>query len=210
MHVFFSSKNIISLENEKMIKKIFHQELDFYTELNFYQQFADSLSCIPKLIKEEPQILYLEYLNGRSVYDIELEQQIQIGKTLAQFHNQTYNEQTGLALIHYDTNLNNYLWFNHQIYLFDFSEITLDLPLCDVYSVSLFFAELLPAAIFKHFINSLYQIYQQNIQFQFLPALHVFQKERQRFENRREFLRKSIHHYQDYLNNVQIIGQLAH
>ena len=195
---------MIVIENGNVIKKMFNNELDFYTELNFYEQFSDFL-YIPKLIKTEDMILFLEYINGEIILNTSNEVKPLLGKTLAKFHNLTYNNDTNLSLIHSDNNLKNYIYANQQFYMIDFSDISMGNPLSDLYSVLIFLCEQLKKADFYKVSNEMIDTYYNNINFNIELNNELLQTEINRFEERREKLGKCIYNYDKYLINKAIL-----
>ena len=207
MKLLYSKKNILVLESDSIVKKIFNDELDFYSELNFYEQFLD-FPYIPKLLETDKMTLYLEYIHGKSLHQCPPAKKILLGQTLAHFHNLTYNSDSNTALIHYDTNLKNYIYANDQIYMLDFSEITLGHPLSDIYSILLFFCEQLNSTEFDKFTQDFLKIYTQNCDFSLELNNDLFTAEIERFETRREQLQKCIYNYDMYLINKQKVMDL--
>ena len=207
MKLLYSKKNIIVVENDITIKKMFNSESDFLTELNFYEQFNE-FEYIPKLKKVEKMILHLEYIQGDNIYNCSKLPKFLLAKTLANFHNQTYNMNTNTAILHYDTNLNNYIFKDDRFYMFDFSDISIGNPISDVYSTLLFFCEHLDTKDFAFFYRDFIILYMQNISFSFIPNEDVFKEEVNRFERRREDSGKCIYNYDKFLVNKAAIENL--
>jgi len=179
-----SNKNIVEVADPQTIRKVFTNTEDFYTEYYVYTQFS-GFPYFPSLHKHEGNTLYLQYINGECIYDIPHQHWPLLGKTLAAFHNLTYNLQTQTALIHYDTNLHNYIFYDNQIYMLDFSDVTLGNPLSDVYSVMLFVAEALQSEEFRSFYKQFIEYYEREVCFTFKEDKDLLSKEIKRFEERR-------------------------
>ncbi|MCL2063788.1 MAG: hypothetical protein FWG98_05400 [Candidatus Cloacimonetes bacterium] len=231
-------KNQVILENN-LIKKIFINEQDFYTEYHFYKEYGE-FDYIPKLINVKKQTLYLENIEGKSLYQITPDKQLLLAKTLGEFHNLssiefTHREEnndkdiSGInTLVHNDTNLNNYIYsavstksesdhahsallsqiksndsepLEDKIFMFDFTEISFDHPLCDVYSVLLFFCETHLPNIFTDFLINFYELYFNTIKFDLKHSKEILKKEILKFENRREKYGKCIYNYHYFLKN---------
>ena len=146
------------IKENNLIKKIFSKEEDFFTEYYFYQEYKD-FPFIPKLIKAEKNALYLEYINGKNLYEVGIEEQLCLAKTLAKFHNSPLTTHYSELTLHHDTNLKNYIYTKDKVYMIDFSDISIGHPLSDVYSALLFFAELHPPEIFQDFHKRFLEIY---------------------------------------------------
>ena len=197
-------KNTIIYENDEVIKKVFKNELDFFVESSFYEEYG-GFSFIPSLIKAENNSICIENIIGESLYNLSVEEQLKVAVTLAEFHNLTYNRETGLALMHFDTNLSNYIYRAGVVYMIDFSDVTLDSPLVDLYSILLHFCELHPPDVFKEFINSFYRVYFGVFRYSLEHDESVLLKEIERFEGRRAEYGKIIYNYEDYLVNRGVL-----
>lgn len=195
-----SFKNIVILKNENCIKKIFKNELDFYTELFFYENFQD-FNLIPRLISIEKPEISLQYLSGKNLYNSGTNEQLCLARTLALFHNLTINSDNNLCLIHFDTNLNNYIFSCGSVFMIDFSDISIGSPLSDLYSILLFFCEVHTGTDFKDFLRDFVQIYVEYFNGSLFHSELLFEKEVNRFEIRRKTQKKSIHNYNNYLEN---------
>ena len=200
-------KNII-IESDKTVKKIFEKEQDYYTEMCFYEEFK-GFPYIPKLLKTSDSLeLHLEYIDGRSLYDCNYNEQLCLAETLGQFHKETYNHDTGDCLIHFDTNLSNYIYKSQRVYMIDFSEIIISSPLSDVYSVLLFFAETLEPETFFVFQDEFLKIYYSNLGVVLTQSATILKDEINRFETRRESHNKCINNYHWFLQNKRIMENI--
>ena len=180
---FISKKNQVTLE-DNMIKKTFFKEQDFYTELFFYQEFKE-FTYLPKLIKFNDFSLFLEYLPGKNLYDISMENQLLLAKTLAEFHNFSANDKD-FGITHFDTNLRNYIFYENKIYIIDFSEISVDYHLNDVYSALLFFSEIYDENTFAVFFDKFFEIYANNRNININHSVDIMDNAMKRFIDRRE------------------------
>ena len=199
-------KNTIIYENDNIIKKIFKNELDFFVESSFYEEYGE-LSFIPRLISAENNSICIENIIGESLYNLSIEEQLKMAVTLAEFHNLTYNSETGLALVHFDTNLNNYIYRAGVVYMIDFSDVTLDSPLVDLYSILLHFCELISPEIYEFLVKRFYQKYFEVFKYNLEHDKSVLEKEIERFEGRRREFGKGICNYENYLVNRGIIAK---
>jgi len=182
-----SYKNIVEVADQQTIKKVFTNAEDFWTEYYIYTEFS-GFPYFPCLHKHERNTLYLQYIKGECFYDIPKEHWPLLGKTLAAFHNLTYNPATKTALLHYDTNLHNYIFCDNTVFMVDFSDVTLGNPLSDVYSVMLFVAEALPSEEFREFYRRFIQYYADEVCFVFFEDSQLLRQEIKRFNERREML----------------------
>lgn len=198
-------KNTIIYENDTVIKKIFHEELDFYTEYKFYEQFA-YFPYIPKLVGAKNYSLYLEYIDGESIYNINMEKQLLLAKTLAHFHNETYDPFENTAVVHYDTNLNNYIYRDDKVFMIDFSDISIESPLVDIYSVLLFFAEMYELTQFLKLKKEFQSTYMSVFRFDLPDDKSILEKEILRFETRRTDFDRNISKSENYwVNKINIV-----
>ena len=198
-------KNII-IESKNVVKKLFNSEQDYYTEMCFYEEFK-GFPYIPKLIKASDSLeLHLEYIDGRCLYDCSFNEQLCLAETLGKFHKETYNHDTGDCLIHFDTNLSNYIYKSQRVYMIDFSEIVISAPLSDVYSALLFFAEIYEPETFFTFSNEFLLLYYRNLGIEIPHSEIVLKEEINRFETRRELHHKCINNYHWFLQNKRILG----
>ena len=188
----------------EVYKKIFNEEQDFYTEFYFYEEFKE-FALIPKMIRAVEKTLFLEYIDGDSIYDKEPDCQLGIAVTLGQFHRLSYNAETEMAIIHYDTNLSNYIWTENAVFMLDFTDIRLDSPLIDIYSSLLFFAEEHEPEAFNSFMIRYIELYFDNLGYKLAHSNNLLEQEIHRFEERREIFGKCINNYHYYLQNVRIL-----
>ena len=209
-----SVKNIILLEDD-IIRKTFRKEQDFYTEYYFYKEYKD-FAFMPKLLKAENHTIYLEYIKGESLYNVQLEKQLLLGKTLAEFHKKSLDflDQSSLlnqtktdiiVTIHSDTSLHNYIFAFDTVYMLDFSDISIGNPLSDIYSVLLFFCELYPIDIFRDFMKRFFEIYFDTLKCPLAHSPEILQNEIKRFEERREKNSKCINNYHYFLKNTHFM-----
>jgi hypothetical protein len=193
-------KNLITAE-DNIIKKEFCEKIDYYTEYYFYCEFLD-FKYIALLKDFAPQHLCLSQIHGKSLYQTDMQCQILLAETLASFHNMTYSQETGMALLHFDTNLKNYIYSHDMIYMVDFSDITLGSPLIDIYSVLLFFCELHRYEDFLWFYPKFWDRYTRYANFCVCHDREMLQTEIQRFESRRKNHGKSIHDSDKFSKNL--------
>jgi len=216
--------NVIIIESDIVVKKIFKNEQDYFTEKCFYEEFKE-FPYIPRVFPETGDrrqesgnlILLLENINGRNLYDCSINEQLCLAESMGRFHKETYDQETNQCVCHFDTNLSNYLFVEcsplqpsqkgsksiGKVYLVDFSEIIISNPLLDVYSVLLFFAEILEPEVFFTFFNEFMRIYYCNFGYEIPPSEIVLNNEINRFETRREKHKKSINNYHWFLQNVK-------
>ena len=197
-----SLKNIIVVSDSKVLKKIFNDEQDFYTEKCFYEEFAE-FEHIPKLVGADDNALLLEYIKGRGLYECSLEEQLLLAVSLGKFHKETFNIDEAVCLTHHDTNLNNYIYAEGVVIILDFSDIAIDSPLCDVYSALLFFAELYEPEEFFRFCDKFFESYFESLGTSLKHSEALLKREIKRFETRREELNKCIDNYHWYLQNIK-------
>jgi len=205
-------KNIIVLENDNTIKKTFLYEMDYYTEKSFYEEFK-GFQFIPKVVSEGDVncqdsleiSLYLEHIKGKSLYDCNTTEQLYLAETLGKFHKETFDQSTGMCLVHFDTNLSNYLYKDDKVFMLDFSDIAIASPLVDVYSVMLFFAEIHEPEVFFIFFDEFLKRYFDALGCELQHLEDILKKEIDRFENRREEHKKCINNYHLYLQNVKTL-----
>jgi len=184
-----SFKNIVEVSDPQTIKKVFTHAEDFWTEYYIYTEFS-GFPYFPTMHKHEGNTLYLQYLQGECIYGIPHEHWPLLGHTLAAFHNLTYNPKTQTALLHYDTNLHNYIFLDGKIYMVDFSDVTLGNPLSDVYSVMLFVAEALESEELRVFYKRFIELYAGEVCFAFTEDGELLKREMKRFEERRRMRNK--------------------
>jgi len=194
-----SKKNIVQRENDKILKK-FTEELDFYTEYFFYQEYAYS-PFISNLYEYKYNLLILEYINGKNLYELLNEgseiSDIKIfisslAHSLKQLHEKTYNYETNTCLIHKDTNIKNYLFKDKIVYIIDFSDIEINHPFCDIFSVSLFLCEIFSQTDFEKIINTFLNSYNSDMVFKCHQPQQILKDEIARFDLRRKSLAKNI------------------
>ena len=198
------SKATVVIEGD-MIKKIFKSEEEFYTEYHFYKEYSE-FPYIPKFISADNYTIYLEYIKGKNLYDCNITEQLFLAKTLALFHNYSFDEENKTAILHYDTNLRNYICINNEVFMIDFSNISIDYPLCDVYSALLFFAELYAPDVFKGFCDEFYNTYFSFLKIKLPHSRDKLENEIKRFEERRERENKIIYNYHWFLKNISCLS----
>jgi len=201
-------KNFIKIENN-IVKKTFTNECDFLTEYHFYLEHKE-FHFIPKLLGVEKSTIHLEHIKGQNMYAIGTQQQLLLAKTLAEFHSFNHfnksltldtNASSYLNLLHYDTNLKNYIYCGTKIYMIDFTDITIGNPMYDVYSVMLFFCETHHSDVFNDFLNSFLEVYMNTSKICCVHSLDILYHEIERLEKRREEKGKSIYNYKHYIKN---------
>ena len=199
-------KNIIIENANKNVTKIFTNEQDYYTEKCFYEEFK-GFPYIPKLLSASGALeLQFEYINGRSLYECEMNEQLCLAESLGKFHKETYNQDTEQCICHFDTNLSNYLYKSQRVYMIDFSEIVIASPFTDVYSALLFFAEIHEPEIFFIFHNDFLNKYLSNLEAEPTQSIETLNEEIKRFEARRETHNKCINNYHWFLQNKRILN----
>ena len=192
-----NKNNIISF-NEKIIKKTFSDEIDYLTELYFYNEFKD-FPLIPKLLYTEYNSLYIQKINGKNLYECATHEQNKLAYTLASFHNMTFIPETNMSLIHHDTNLKNYIYSDEKIYILDFSDIIIGSPLKDLYSSLLFFCEIMSPDIFVDFNKTYQKKYFDKLLHHLSNSELILNNEINRFIKRREKYNKKIKNF-DWFN----------
>jgi len=174
--------------------------MEYHTELAIYQANTD-FPYMPMLLNYGDKTLELEFIPGPTLFQAPIDHWVFLSYTLSQFHNQTYDPENKTAIIHYDTNLNNYILSDGIIYMVDFSEIQIDHPLVDIYSILLFCCENIHPDKFKTFYESFWGIYQENLTIQIPHDKKILSNEIKRFENRRTFYKKGIKNLEWYRKN---------
>lgn len=191
-----SYKNHISADRDS-VKKTFKSKKDFLVELFFLREFS-YLEYIPQLIDYSEDTIVMNLIDGKNTYELKdlllsdenfLDSYLSLfAKTLADFHNKTYNADFGMSVIHNDTNLRNYLYNENKIFMLDFSDISFDFPERDICSLAIFLNEALALDITQRIITE----YSGYTHFSLRNISDIFPEEQNKALLRRKKYNKSL------------------
>lgn len=115
------------IESMYLVRKEFKNENRLYREKSVYQKLEHSNLSVPKIIKEEDNVLWLSYLPGITLLEVLEEQErknvieLEIWSSLAEWMIR-FVKETGLIMG--DVNLRNFIYDSktHKVSGFDFEE----------------------------------------------------------------------------------------